>query len=97
MSTSPEIARKGGLVGTGSGTVEGMRSLFCGVLFGLTSPLIGHPLDTIKSKMQAQTDYFKGSATRTLINVVKNEGFFAVCATICDVVATLAQERSLSC
>ncbi|RYG52127.1 hypothetical protein EON67_01885 [archaeon] len=50
------------------------------------SPLVGHPLDTVKSKMQAQASYLQGSATRTIINVVKNEGFFAVrvhCSLAC--------------
>ena len=52
--------------------------MLCGLAFGLTSPLIGHPLDTIKSKMQAQATYFEGSAYRTLVNVYKQEGFLAV-------------------
>ncbi len=65
-------------MGGGTGAQEAWKGLFCGTLFGMTSPLIGHPLDTVKTKMQAQTSYMAGSATRTLLNVVKHEGFFAL-------------------
>jgi solute carrier family 25 carnitine/acylcarnitine transporter 20/29 len=36
---------------------EGLYSLICGFLFGATNALVGHPFDTIKTKMQAQTDF----------------------------------------
>lgn len=45
---------RGALVGSSGGLKEGLFGLGCGVLYGLTSPIIGHPLDTIKTKMQAQ-------------------------------------------
>lgn len=38
------------------------------------SPLIGHPLDTIKTKMQAQSGYVQGSSFKTLRTVLRNEG-----------------------
>ncbi len=38
----------------GSTSREALFGMGCGVLYGLTSPLIGHPFDTIKTKMQAQ-------------------------------------------
>ncbi len=31
---------------------EGALSLFTGVLYGSTSIIVGHPFDTIKTKMQ---------------------------------------------
>jgi hypothetical protein len=31
---------------------EGMLSAFTGGLFGLTNTVVGHPFDTIKTKMQ---------------------------------------------
>jgi hypothetical protein len=66
------------LVGGGDGATEGLRGLFCGVVFGLTSPLIGHPLDSIKSKMQAQPDYLHGSTFSNLSKILRNEGFLAL-------------------
>jgi solute carrier family 25 (mitochondrial carnitine/acylcarnitine transporter), member 20/29 len=66
------------LVGDGSASSEAMRGLVCGTIYGLTSPLIGHPLDTVKTKMQAQAGYMTGSALRTLTDVVRKEGFLAL-------------------
>lgn len=66
------------IVGSGSGLTEGLRGLTCGILFGITSPLVGHPLDCIKTKMQAQAGYGTGGAWRTLVTVVRTEGFLAL-------------------
>ena len=71
-------ANANGLVGGGSGGTEGGRGLLCGILFGLTSPLVGHPLDSIKTRMQADAAYYKGSALRTLTGVARAEGFLAL-------------------
>jgi hypothetical protein len=50
----PDTPPKGALMGAGSGLREGLFGFGCGVLYGMTSPLIGHPFDTVKTKMQAQ-------------------------------------------
>jgi hypothetical protein len=50
----PDLPPKGALMGAGSGLREGLFGFGCGVLYGMTSPLIGHPFDTVKTKMQAQ-------------------------------------------
>ena len=42
----------GRIVGTGSSSTEGIKGLFCGILFGVTSPLVGHPIDTWKTMLQ---------------------------------------------
>jgi len=42
------------LVGKGDGWTEGLKALLCGFLFGVTSPLVGHPLDTVKTNMQVR-------------------------------------------
>jgi solute carrier family 25 carnitine/acylcarnitine transporter 20/29 len=42
-----------GLGGGGSVVTEALRGLLCGVCFGVTSPLVSHPLDVLKSRMQA--------------------------------------------
>ena len=36
---------------------EGLITLGTGVLYGGTSVLVGHPFDTIKTKMQVQTGF----------------------------------------
>ena len=40
--------------------------------------MIGHPLDTIKTKMQGQVNYKAGSAWSTLSKVVRTEGVLAL-------------------
>jgi solute carrier family 25 (mitochondrial carnitine/acylcarnitine transporter), member 20/29 len=65
-------ARRGTLVGSGSGTTEGLRGLTCGLLFGLASPIVGHPLDTIKTKMQ--TSHLRGNSLSVFRDVIRVEG-----------------------
>ena len=36
---------------------EGLFSMITGFLYGATNTIVGHPFDTIKTKMQAQTDF----------------------------------------
>lgn len=73
-----DVPPKGALMGAGSGLREGLFGFGCGVLYGMTSPLIGHPFDTVKTKMQAQEGYRTGGMMRTFATVIKNEGFFAL-------------------
>ena len=40
---------------------EGLYATVSGFLFGATNALVGHPFDTIKTKMQAQTDFINTS------------------------------------
>jgi len=39
---------------------EGALALGTGVLYGATNALVGHPMDTVKAKMQAQSGFMKG-------------------------------------
>lgn len=39
---------------------EGLIAFGCGVLYGATNAVVGHPMDTVKAKMQAQTGFIKG-------------------------------------
>ena len=63
---------------SGSSGTEGWRGLLCGILFGLSSPLVGHPIDSVKTRMQASSAYYRGGALRTLVGVVRSEGFLAL-------------------
>ena len=64
MSTT-QGAPAHGLGGAGSVATESVRGLLCGLAFGITSPLVSHPLDVIKSRMQA-LPAASGSALATL-------------------------------
>jgi solute carrier family 25 carnitine/acylcarnitine transporter 20/29 len=54
---------------------EGLLTLVSGAVFGASSVIVGHPWDTIKTKLQAQREYM-GNATviLTCIDTWKKEG-----------------------
>ncbi len=68
----------GNLVGGGGGLSESINGLFCGFVYGVTSPLIGHPLDTVKTLMQASTASARGSAFAVARDVVAKGGIRAL-------------------
>jgi solute carrier family 25 carnitine/acylcarnitine transporter 20/29 len=72
----PAVQRaQGEMVGqSGSVLTETLVGLGLGMLYGLTSPIVGHPFDTIKTKMQADPRYLNSTAISTLTNVVRTEG-----------------------
>ena len=45
-----------------------------GVLYGVTSVAVGHPFDTLKTKMQAQVGYEKGGMIKTLLKTFRTQG-----------------------
>lgn len=49
---------------------EGAIGLGTGVLYGITSVAVGHPFDTIKTKMQAQEGFLKGSGMLSSFSTV---------------------------
>lgn len=53
---------------------EGAFGLLCGLVYGATSPIVGHPLDTIKTKQQAQQGYMGKNVWQCLTSVVKQDG-----------------------
>jgi solute carrier family 25 carnitine/acylcarnitine transporter 20/29 len=52
---------------------EGLYSLICGLLFGATNAIVGHPFDTIKTKMQAQHDFIGKMGYLDSIKMVYNK------------------------
>lgn len=46
--------------------VEGCITLGPGLLYGATNAFVGHPMDTVKSKMQAQAGFIKGTDSSML-------------------------------
>jgi solute carrier family 25 carnitine/acylcarnitine transporter 20/29 len=57
-----------------SSSHEFLYGLTTGVLYGATSVIVGQPLDTLKTKMQAQLGYSSGGMIVNLKNVWRNEG-----------------------
>lgn len=58
---------------------EGALTLLTGTLFGATSVIVGHPFDTVKTKMQAQSSHMATemktpSYFETIGRVMKHEG-----------------------
>ena len=53
---------------------EGIIGLGVGVLYGTTSVAVGHPFDTIKTKMQAQRGFESRNMFRTFIKTIQDQG-----------------------
>ena len=64
----------------GSTMTEAILGGLAGACYGTTNVIVGHPFDTIKTKMQAQTNYmdYRSSYRSTVMKVIKNEGFLGL-------------------
>ena len=62
----------------GSASHEAFQGFVCGVAFGLASPLAGHPLDTLKSRMQALPALARGGSWLALRQTVAEGGVRAL-------------------
>ena len=49
-------------------------ALGAGITYGITSVIVGHPIDTIKNKMQAQEGYEARNAINSLIKTLQTQG-----------------------
>lgn len=67
-TTTPPL--QGALAGSGSGWEEAIYGLLSGALFGLVSPIVGHPFDTVKTQMQAQ---HTALSTRQVIRTIYHD------------------------
>lgn len=55
---------------------EGGISLGTGILYGGTNAIVGHPMDTVKAKMQAQSGFMQGEGMLSVCKRVwQTEGF----------------------
>jgi Mitochondrial carrier protein len=70
----PAPSGRSSLVGDGTASAEALRGIVCGIVYGSSTAIIGHPLDSIKTRMQADAQFAKGSAVRTLIAIYSREG-----------------------
>lgn len=48
--------------------------ILVGVLYGTTSVAVGHPFDTIKTKMQAQRGFETEGMIKSFVKTVKTQG-----------------------
>lgn len=53
---------------------EGLIGLGVGVLYGTTSVVVGHPFDTIKTKMQAQRGFERRNMIRSFVTTLRDQG-----------------------
>lgn len=53
---------------------EGLAALFSGALYGVSNAVVGHPLDTVKTKMQVVKDYKGQNMTNSVKLLYKLEG-----------------------
>eukprot|EP00455_Lapot_gusevi_P008708 TRINITY_DN1381_c0_g1_i3.p1 TRINITY_DN1381_c0_g1~~TRINITY_DN1381_c0_g1_i3.p1 ORF type:complete len:300 (+),score=67.79 TRINITY_DN1381_c0_g1_i3:55-954(+) len=80
MESSPPAKKnvnqppKGALMLGGNHTKELLFGLGCGLTYGMTSAIVGQPLDSVKTKMQTQGNYRQGGMLRTFVAVVRCEG-----------------------
>lgn len=65
---------KGAVAGTGSSSEEALFALISGALFGMVSPVVGHPFDLIKTKMQTMPAYSNTGFFQTARMVYGTEG-----------------------
>ena len=64
----------GALSGSGSTLQEALLGLASGVVFGAVSPVVGHPFDTIKTRMQAELQYHNVGTFDVVRSVYQKEG-----------------------
>ncbi|CAB9499873.1 25 member 48 [Seminavis robusta] len=65
---------QGAVAGTGSFSREALFGLMGGLAYGLTSPIVGHPFDTIKTKMQAEVAYKNATILQTVKSTFQQQG-----------------------
>jgi solute carrier family 25 carnitine/acylcarnitine transporter 20/29 len=53
---------------------EGLIGLGVGILYGTTNIAVGHPFDTIKTKMQAQVGFEKTNMFQSFAKTLRSQG-----------------------
>ncbi|XP_014673522.1 PREDICTED: mitochondrial arginine transporter BAC1-like [Priapulus caudatus] len=57
---------------------EGAIGLGVGVLYGVTNVAVGHPFDTVKTKMQAQRGFESGNMLQTFGKTLRHQGIIGL-------------------
>jgi solute carrier family 25 carnitine/acylcarnitine transporter 20/29 len=53
---------------------EGIAGLFSGIMYGSSNAIVGHPFDTIKTKMQVLDSYKNSKVLQSIKHLYTNEG-----------------------
>ena len=61
-----------------------MIFILVGVLYGTTSVAVGHPFDTVKTKMQAQSGYEGNNMFSTFTKTLRTQGIRGLYRFICN-------------
>jgi solute carrier family 25 (mitochondrial carnitine/acylcarnitine transporter), member 20/29 len=72
--TDTSSSLRGAVAGKGSSLQEALFGLMGGVAYGMLSPIVGHPFDTVKSKMQAEASYKNATVFQTVASTYQKEG-----------------------
>jgi solute carrier family 25 carnitine/acylcarnitine transporter 20/29 len=65
---------KGSMAGGGSSAEEAAIGLASGIVFGIVSPIVGHPFDCVKTRMQADVAYQSSGFLYTVKHIYATEG-----------------------
>lgn len=74
MAEKPASGLRGAVAGSESSWKEALLGGLGGIFYGLLSPVVGHPFDTVKSKMQAEAAYKNSSFFQTVSGTFRSEG-----------------------
>lgn len=66
--------QKGAMAGDGTTSQEAMIGLASGIIYGFVSPTIGHPFDSIKTRMQADPIYRNLNFRQTITRIYYTDG-----------------------
>ena len=64
----------GAIAGNGTSSEEFLIGLSSGIVFGFVSPMIGHPFDSIKTRMQADPIYHNQNFRQTVVQIYRTNG-----------------------
>lgn len=71
----PAAPLKGAMAGSGTSAQEAFVGLLSGAAFGMVSPIVGHPFDLVKTKMQACSSVQHDATLRqTIVQIYRNDG-----------------------
>jgi len=73
-TASPSQSLHGALAGTGSSTTEALIGLLSGCAFRMVSPIVGHPFDLVKTKMQAEAKHHSTSVLQSVQQIYRHDG-----------------------
>jgi solute carrier family 25 (mitochondrial carnitine/acylcarnitine transporter), member 20/29 len=65
---------QGAMSGSGTALQEAAMGLLGGMLFGMVSPVVGHPMDTVKTRMQAEAAYHDTGVFQTVRQIYAANG-----------------------